>query len=126
MTLQFGRHAPVILWSKLPPPPRALAQGLSLEYDSIVNVKEMTRTIVYSGKVDASCLETRIRLHKEIISKSSLSIPPPDPDTVEQAIRRGNHHVFHRVRCCEVNTVAISSDDHGWEWNEEKLDVDPI
>ena len=26
MTLQFGRHAPVICWSKLPPPPRAEPQ----------------------------------------------------------------------------------------------------
>ena len=90
----------------------SFAQGQSLEYDSIVNVKGMMKTVVYSGKVDASFLETRIRLHKEIIVKSSLSIPPPDPDSVEQAIRRGNHHVFHRIRGCEVNTVAISSDDH--------------
>ena len=98
----------------------SFAQGQSLEYDKIVNVKEIMRTVVYIGKVDASCLETRIRLHKETISKSSLSIPPPDPDSVEQAIRRGNHHVFHRFRCCKVNIVPISFDDHGWEWDEER------
>ena len=98
----------------------SFAQGQSLEYDKIVNVKEINRTVVYSGiKVDASFLDTRIQLHEEIISKSSLSIPPPDPDSVEQAIRRRNHHLFHRVRCCEVNIETIGFDDHSWEWDEE-------
>ena len=58
------------------------------EIEKIVDVNEIMRTVVYSGKVDGSFVETRMQLHKEIISKSSLSIPPPDADSVEQATRR--------------------------------------
>ena len=47
-------------------------------------------------------------------SKSSSSIPP-DPDSVEQAIRRANYQVFHWVRCCEVNIETVSFENHGWK-----------
>ena len=51
-------------------------------------------------------------------SKSSSSIPP-DPDSVEQAIRRANYQVFHSVRCSEVKIETVSFENHGWKWGEE-------
>ena len=71
--------------------------------------------VVYSGKVGESYVETRILLYKEIKSKSSSSIPP-DLDSVEQAIRRTNYQVFHRVHCCEVNieTLALKITAGNW------------
>ena len=40
MTLQFGRHAPVILWSKLPPPP----PGIQLHSGTHKNARKCKKT----------------------------------------------------------------------------------
>lgn len=64
----------------------SFGQDQSLQSEKIDNVKEFIRTVVYSGKVGESYVRTRVRLYKEMKSKSSSSIPP-DPDSVEQAIR---------------------------------------
>ena len=103
----------------------SFGQNQSLGSENIDNVKEFIRTVVYSGKVDETYVETRIRLYKEMKSKSSSSIPP-DPDSVEQAIKRANYQVFHWVRCCEVTIETVSFEDHGWKWDEEKRVVVPI
>ncbi|XP_065053639.1 uncharacterized protein LOC135682604 [Rhopilema esculentum] len=103
----------------------SFGQDQSLESEKIDNVKEFIRTVVYSGKVGESYVETRIQLYKEMKSKSSSSIPP-DPDSVKQAIRRANYQVFHWVRCCEVNIETVSFENHGWKWDKEKQVVVPI
>ena len=44
MTLQFGRHAPVILWSKLPPPPPGCPRPLkSLIKQETLSPKLLTK-----------------------------------------------------------------------------------
>ncbi|MAG85790.1 MAG: hypothetical protein CMB97_00015 [Flavobacteriaceae bacterium] len=104
---------------------RYLGLDSDLKSDDINNLKEFIRTVIYNGKDNETYVETRIRLYKEMKSKSSLPVSP-DPDSAEQAIRRANYQVFHWVRCHEINIEDISFENNGWKWDDELCCVTPV
>ena len=70
-----------------------LGASKTLNEDSLEDVKQFIQMNVYSGKENETYVQTRIRLYQKLKEKTSLSIPP-DPDSVEQAIRRCHLQVY--------------------------------
>ncbi len=70
-----------------------LGASETLDEDSLEDVKQFIQMNVYSGKENETYFQTRIRLYQKLKEKTSLSIPP-DPDSVEQAIRRCHLQVY--------------------------------
>ena len=54
-----------------------------LETSDIDDLQRFVQTVMYSGKVTESYVETRIRLYNQQRKKNSTNIPP-DPDSLLQ------------------------------------------
>ncbi len=76
----------------------SLEQDRKLTEDGINNVREIVRSVIYSGKDNEDYVETRIRLYKSLKSKSSMSWPP-DPDSVVQVIKRAHCQAYVWYHC---------------------------
>lgn len=82
---------------------------------TIENIKEFIKTVLYSGMGNGTYIEMRIRLHKSLKQKSSLSIPP-DPDSVVQAIKRVHYQTTKWFQCTSQNIVSVPFEGNGWTW----------
>ena len=76
-----------------------LGQKKILDEISVESVKEFVRTVVYSGIHGENYVDTRVRLYKNLKSKSSMPLPP-DPDSLEQVIKRSHFQTYQWLRCC--------------------------
>eukprot|EP00794_Sanderia_malayensis_P017944 gene17944-biopygen12930 len=96
---------------------KSLGQDRNLDDQSVEEVKEFIRKIVYNGAAEETYVQTRINIYRNMKSKSSLPLPP-DPDSVREAIKRVHCQVFTWIRCCKVTIEDIPADENGWRWDE--------
>eukprot|EP00794_Sanderia_malayensis_P021307 gene21307-biopygen16343 len=103
---------------------RSLGGSKELSMQSIKDVMVFVQTVMYSGRKDESYVDTRVRLYKAMKTKSSQSLPP-DPDSMQQAVRRVHYQVYHWLRFAEKSVLFISLEDNGWTIDVEKGEQNP-
>ena len=64
------------------------------------SAKEFMRSVVYAGESSENDLDTKVRIYKNLKRKTSMTIPP-DPHSVELAIKRARLQTFTWLSCCE-------------------------
>ena len=58
-----------------------LGETVLLSDDDIAKVMQFIQTVMYGGKIHGSYVSTRVRLYKNLKTKSSVSLPA-DPDSI--------------------------------------------
>ena len=58
-----------------------LGKTVLLSDDDIAKVMQFIQTVMYGGKIHGSYVSTRVRLYKNLKTKSSVSLPA-DPDSI--------------------------------------------
>ncbi len=86
---------------------------------SIKDVIVFVQTAMYSGRKDESYVDTNFRLYKAMKMKSSKLLPP-DPDSMQQAVRRVYYQVYPWFRFAEKSVQSISLKDNGWTIDVKK------
>ena len=87
-----------------------VSSGEPTRYQDIV---KFIQTVMYSGHIGESLVETRVRLYEKQKVKSSLTLPP-DPDSMKQIIMRVNHQLYY-WRNCDISLLeAIPLHGNGW------------
>ena len=71
------------------------------------------QTVMYSGHVGESLVDTRVRLYENQKVKSSLTLPP-DPDSIKQVILRVNHQLYYWCNCDVPQLEVIPLEGNGW------------
>eukprot|EP00794_Sanderia_malayensis_P014584 gene14584-biopygen11679 len=104
---------------------KPLGQDRNLDDQSVEEVKEFIRKIVYNSAAEETYVQTRINIYRNMKCKSSLSLPP-DPDSVREAIKRVHYQVFTWIHCCKVTIEDIPADENGWLWDEGQTIVLPV
>ena len=97
----------------------SLGQERKLGLVDVEKVKEFIHATVYNGKKGETYVETRIRIYKDMKTKTSSRVPP-DPDSVIQAIFRCHYQAYCWYRCHLVELPLIPLEDNGWKWDEER------
>ena len=69
--------------------------------------------VCYSGKEEESLTETRVRLYKQMKSKTSQTLPP-DEKSMLQAIKRVHYQVCYSSRVDETILSDTLLQDNGW------------
>ena len=85
------------------------------------NIKEFIRTVLYSGKIGESYIETRVRLYENLKVKSSMPLPP-DPLSVIEAIKRSHFQAYIWYNSDVAVIEKLESEDNGWLINDEKIE----
>lgn len=83
-------------------------------------LQELVQCCIYSGKSTESYVETRVRLFKAIIKKSSQSIPA-DPDSNVNEMRRVHLQCLVWIRCMTSCIPGYNVLLHGWEMKNDVL-----
>ena len=84
------------------------------------SAKEFIRLVVYAGESSESYVDTRVRIYKNLKRKTPITIPP-DPDSVECAIKWAHFQKFTWLRCCEENVQALDPEESGWKLTAGEL-----
>ena len=101
----------------------ALGSKNSFTPEDIDHVKEFIRSTIYSGIVGEDYVQTRIRLNKGLKNKSSMTLPP-DPDSVNQVIKRAHYQAYEWYHC--NNLIIDHLDLEEWGWKIEDSEVNPV
>ena len=77
-----------------------LGYSEQLSEEGLKNCKEFVRTVLYSGILNETYLETLVRLYQNqpLTSKSTMTIPP-DEDSLTQTIYRAHYQAFIWNHC---------------------------
>ena len=88
-------------------------------------LKILIQTVCYSGKEEEGLTETRVRLYKQMETKS-FQFLPPDEKSILQAIKLIHFEVYYwsRVDKAIINEVLLQ--DIVWIVNNENEDVCPL
>ena len=97
----------------------------TLDNDTIIFAEEFVRKVIYNGKAKEGYTQTRVRLYKTSISKSTLMLPP-DQNSLLQAIKRVHHQVYTWLRSNETNIDVLRYQEFGWKWCQERQMIMPI
>ena len=97
----------------------------TLDNDTIIFAEEFVRKVIYNGKAKEGYTQTRVRLYKTSISKSTLMLPP-DQNSLLQAIKRVHHQVYTWLRSNETNIDGLRYQEFGWKWCQERQMIMPI
>ena len=68
---------------------------------TVKDVEKFIQTVCYPGKGEESLTETRVRLYKQIKTKTSRSLPPEE-NSMLQAIKHFRYQVFYSSRVDEI------------------------
>ena len=71
----------------------ALGKEKTLSKNDFVNCQRFIQTVVYNWKENESYVQTRIKMYKEQVTKTSLALPP-DQDSCYQAIKRAQYQTY--------------------------------
>ena len=66
------------------------------------SAKKFIRSVVYYGESSEHYADTRIKIHKNVKRKKSMTFLR-DPDSVELAIKKALFQTLTWLRCCEQN-----------------------
>ena len=84
------------------------------------SAKEFIRSVVYAGEPSENYVDTRVRIYKNLKRKTSMAIPP-DPDSVELAIKRAHLQTFTWLRCGDQNVQTLDPEEFGWKLTDGEL-----
>ena len=107
----------------------ALLKGLEnvepLTTDDIDDLKAFMQTVIYSGKMSESYVETRIRLYDQQACKNSTNIPP-DPDSLLQDLKRKQLQVNIWRQLDKITMTIFDHKLYGWKVREEDGILVPV
>ena len=92
-----------------------------LDDNDFDNIKEFIRTVLYAGKNNEDYIDTRIRLHTNLKTKSSMPLPP-DPLSVIQVIKIAHLQAYTWYHCDTAVIMKLSLEDNGWLVNDDKIE----
>ena len=84
------------------------------------SAEEFMRSVVYASESSENYLHTRVRIYKNLKRKTSMTLPP-DPDSVELAIKRAHLQTFIWLSCCEQNIQNLDLEELRWKSTDDKL-----
>jgi hypothetical protein len=84
------------------------------------NALKFLQTIVYAGKSNESYVGTRIRLYKNLKTKSSASLPA-DPDSIRQEIKRVHIQSYIWLHCLDVIIMPLDTSLYEWQVDGNKM-----
>ena len=90
----------------------------TMSIDDIAECRKFIQTVMYNGKSTEDYLQTRIRLYKNQLKKTSLSIPP-DSNSCTFAILRAHYQAYQWLKCLDVNIANISLTENGWHIDDD-------
>ena len=99
-----------------------LLDNLGLHIHSAIDdVKEFIRAVVYNGNKSEEYVQTKVRLFQNLSSKTSQPTSP-DPNSVEQCIKRAHLQTYYWVNCADSIIQPLLVEEYGWilENNEIK------
>eukprot|EP00794_Sanderia_malayensis_P012581 gene12581-biopygen10020 len=94
-----------------------LGKDESLSDTIKIDAKRFVQTVMYSGKIDESYVNTRIRLYQGLKTKSSAVIPA-DPKSIDQELLRVNLTCFIWLRCLDKVVTRPDPKSSGWHYDE--------
>ena len=97
---------------------RALENDEPLEETDIDELKQFVQTVIYSGKLSESYIDTRIRLYDQQQKKNSTNIPP-DPDSLLQDLRRKQLQVLIWRQLYSVMMNIPDKRLYGWKVKDD-------
>ena len=103
----------------------SLGESKELNVQNVEDVIVSVQTVMYSGRKDELYVDTRVRLYKDMKIKSSQSLLP-DPDWMQQAIRRVHFQVNYWLRFGEKSVQTISLEANGWTIDIAQSLVEPV
>ena len=80
---------------------------------AVKDVEKFIQTVYYSGKKEGSLTEIRVRLYRQIKTKTSQSLPP-DEKSMLQAIKCVLYYVYCWSRVYEAFISDILLQDNVW------------
>jgi len=99
-------------------------ETISTSEEMFENVSKFIQMTCYSGTVNESLVETRVRIYKKMKVKSSLTLPP-DPQSMKQHILRAQFQLFEWLRFDEKLQEERSFENSGWIWDVENQTCTP-
>ena len=83
-------------------------------HDNIIeNALSFVQTVLYGGNKNESYVETRVRLFRNLKTKSSIDLPA-DPDSMTEEIKRCHLQSYVWRRCFDGIIDMLDRDDFGW------------
>ena len=104
---------------------KALENDIPLTEDDIGDLKQFVQTIMYSGKMSESYVETRVRLYDQQGNKNSTNLPP-DPDSLLQDLKRKQLQVYIWKQLDNVWINIVDTKLYGWRLSDEMGMLVPI
>ena len=84
------------------------------------STKEFIRSVVYAAESSKNHVDTRIRIYKNLKRKKSMAIPP-DPDSVELAIKRAHLQTLTWLPCSDKNIQTLNPEEFGFKLTDGEL-----
>ena len=84
------------------------------------SAEEFMHSVVYASESSENYLDTRVTISKNLKRKTSVTLPP-DPDSVELAIKRTHLQTFTWLSCCEQNIQNLGLEELRWKSTDDKL-----
>ena len=84
------------------------------------STKEFIRSVVCAAESSKNYVDTMIRIYKNLKRKKSMAIPP-DPDSVELAIKRAHLQTFTWLHCSKQDIQTLDSEEFEWKLTEGEL-----
>eukprot|EP00795_Rhopilema_esculentum_P003494 gene3494-1875_t len=92
--------------------------------DSLASVEDLNdarifmQTILYAGKSEESLIQTRSKMFEKQKTKSSLQLLP-DPNSLDQHLKRADLQTFIWRKCLLHNVNYVSAEGRGWVSTED-------
>ena len=92
---------------------------------TVKDVEKFIQTVCYPGKEEESFTETRVRLFKQLKTKTSQSLTPEERSML-QAIKRVHYQVYYSSRVDETIRSDKFLQVNGWIVDNENEEVLPL
>ena len=82
------------------------------------NVLKFIQTICYAGLEIENWVKSRVRIYREMKTKTLLTLPP-DPKSMVQVILRIHHQLYYWLRLDSKEIDVINMEKFGWSVQRE-------
>ena len=86
------------------------------------STKNFIRSVVYAAESSKNYVDTRIKIYKNLKRKKSMAIPP-DPDSVELAIKTAHLQTFTWLPCSDKIIQTLNPEEFGLKLTDGELKV---